>query len=71
MITSILLKSQRRLAVMALALPLLCPLGSAAQAIAETVQAPDAMAGGSVLAAASLSVSSVSTAWLHSMFMST
>ena len=32
MITSILFKSQRRLAVMALALPLLCPLGSAAQA---------------------------------------
>jgi putative DNA primase/helicase len=31
-------------------------LGSAAQAIAETVQAPDSMAGGSVLAAASLSV---------------
>ena len=31
-------------------------LGSAAQAIAETVQAPDAMAGGSVLAAASLAV---------------
>lgn len=30
-------------------------LGSAAQAIADTVQAPDAMAGGSVLAAASLS----------------
>lgn len=39
-------------------------LGSAARAIAQDVQAPDSLAGGSVLAAASLAVQPLANVWL-------